>query len=308
MITIAICTWNRASLLDRTLERLGTLEIPTGVDVEVIVVNNNCTDHTDDVIARHQTALPLRRLFEPQTGLSHARNRAVAEARGDLLLWTDDDVLVERRWLAEYARAAVNWPDAGFFGGTIEPWFELDPPHWLMDNIRLLEGVYAVRIMNDDIEPLPPNQLPFGANMAFRTEILRRFHFDSRLGVTKDNHLVGEEADLFCRLLEAGYRGIWVGTARVRHYIPVARISHHYIREWYRGYGRSEVRLHPFSRAPQFLGVPRWLLGQHWAARLKSLVLAPLRNEGWLLNYCNAALTGGMLEEIRLQHQGCGVD
>ncbi len=95
-VETAICTWNRASLLDRTLAEFRLLEIPHGVEWEVMVVNNQCSDSTDAVIARHAAHLPIRRLVEPRPGLSHSRNCAVAAARGDLLVWTDDDVLVDR--------------------------------------------------------------------------------------------------------------------------------------------------------------------------------------------------------------------
>ena len=71
------------------------LQIPDGVDWELLVVNNNCTDKTDEVIARHSEVLPLRRLLELKPGLSNARNCAVEAAQGQLLIWTDDDVLVD---------------------------------------------------------------------------------------------------------------------------------------------------------------------------------------------------------------------
>ncbi len=76
-VTVAICTWNRAKLLDQTLTRMQQLRIPANVAWELLVVNNNCTDDTDAIIAGHESALPLRRLFEPKPGLSNARNFAV---------------------------------------------------------------------------------------------------------------------------------------------------------------------------------------------------------------------------------------
>lgn len=87
-ITVAVCTWNRARLRDQTLAAMRQLQVPAGVEWELLVVNNNCTDATDDVIERHSTHLPIRRLFEVKQGHSHARNRAVAEATGELIVWT----------------------------------------------------------------------------------------------------------------------------------------------------------------------------------------------------------------------------
>src|SRR5260370_34261599 len=103
--SVIICTWNRPRLLDQTLEQMARLRLPPDVAWELLVVNNNCTDQTDTVLRRHQSRLPLRRILEPRQGLSHARNAAAAAARGEILLWTDDDVLVDRDWLAAYLLA-----------------------------------------------------------------------------------------------------------------------------------------------------------------------------------------------------------
>jgi glycosyltransferase involved in cell wall biosynthesis len=131
-------------LLDETLARLQELHIPEGVIWELLVVNNCCTDNTDEVISRHGARLPLRRLHEPRPGLSNARNCALGAARGDLLIWTDDDVLVDSRWLEEYVRAAHDWPEAAFFGGTVNPWFPKAPPRWILQNLTtLLYSAYA---------------------------------------------------------------------------------------------------------------------------------------------------------------------
>src|SRR5262249_4948917 len=122
-VSVAICTWNRAQLLDRTLAEMRRLRVPEDLTWEVLVVNNNCTDQTDEVIARHPGHLPLRRVFEPTPGKSNACNCAVQAAAGALMLWTDDDVLVDADWMAEYVKASRQWPEAAFYGGTIEPWF-----------------------------------------------------------------------------------------------------------------------------------------------------------------------------------------
>src|SRR5688572_32298959 len=96
--TIAICTWNRSDLLEKTLVHMQQLAVPAGVSWEIVVVNNRCTDNTDEILAKYIGALPLRRVFEDKQGQSHARNAAAVAARGDLIIWTDDDVLVDAQW------------------------------------------------------------------------------------------------------------------------------------------------------------------------------------------------------------------
>src|SRR3970040_3346 len=130
-LTVAICTWNRSHILDQALTEMHGLDVPSGVEWELLVVNNNCTDNTDEVIDRHTRFLPIRRLHEPTPGKSHALNRAVGESRGEYILWTDDDVLVNRSWMVAYVEAFRRNPEAAFFGGPIEPLFVGSMPPWL---------------------------------------------------------------------------------------------------------------------------------------------------------------------------------
>ena len=117
-----------AAILGRTLEQMTLLRIPAEVEWELLVVNNNSTDDTDVVAERFADRLPLRLLQEPTAGKSHALNRAVREASGEYLLFTDDDVLVDEEWIAAYTCAFRRWPDAAIFGGPIRPWFDGTPP------------------------------------------------------------------------------------------------------------------------------------------------------------------------------------
>ena len=123
-LSVAICTWNRCNSLRQTLEGFTGLAVPAATDWEILVVNNNCTDQTDQVIQAYEDRLPVRRAFEPRPGLSHARNRAIAQATGDYILWTDDAVTVSPNWLVSYVDAFRRWPDAALFGGPIQPLLE----------------------------------------------------------------------------------------------------------------------------------------------------------------------------------------
>ena len=113
--TIAICTFNRAESLRRTLRSLAALRIPDHFDWEIVVVNNNCTDHTDHVIASFSDWLPVRREFELQRGLSWARNRAVHAAKGNYIVWIDDDVLVP----ADTVVIAIGQQTEGTLGASL---------------------------------------------------------------------------------------------------------------------------------------------------------------------------------------------
>ena len=87
-VTITIQTYNRSAVLAETLESLRPLQCPAGVEYEILVVDNNSTDDTPQVLQKYGVLLAprLRSVFEPQQGLSHARNRAVRSPRGDRVL------------------------------------------------------------------------------------------------------------------------------------------------------------------------------------------------------------------------------
>ncbi|HEV3204256.1 MAG TPA: glycosyltransferase, partial [Gemmataceae bacterium] len=274
-VSVAICTWNRAKLLDQTLAEMRKLRLSANLKWELLVVNNNSTDETDEVINRYSKFLPIRPLFEPNAGQSNARNCAVQAATGDLMLWTDDDVLVDANWMVEYLKAARQWPDAAFFGGTIEPWFAVEPPNWIRRNLHHLEHPFAIRRLGSDTRSFSPNEYPYGANMAFRTRILKDYPFNPKLGLVQNDTIRGDEFNVIERLIKHGYKGVWVGSARVLHYIVPERLTRTYIWDYYRGYGKSEIRQCAQKDWKLFMGMPRWLWKQYWLARLKSGWFAP---------------------------------
>lgn len=143
--TVAICTRNRAASLARTLAGLRRLIVPTGLKWELLIIDNGSFDTTREVLDGARLQLPIRRVLEPSLGLSHARNRALENARGELILWTDDDVIVGPRWLVEHVEGARNFPSAAFFGGPIAPRFVAAPPRWLRRNLKEFGGVFAAR-------------------------------------------------------------------------------------------------------------------------------------------------------------------
>lgn len=299
-VTVAICTWNRAALLDQTLERMKCLEIPEGVTWELLVVNNNCTDNTDEIIQKHSQALPIKRLFEPKQGHSNARNCAIDHAQGELMLWTDDDVLVDSRWLVEYGVEAKKSPHVGYFGGTVDPWFEVSPPSWILHHLPRLEGPYALRRLGYEVRPLDTNEDVFGANMAFRTSLIKKFPFNPSLGRVGMGMMSGDETDVIARIKANGYNGLWVGTAKVRHYIPADRLSVKFLWMYYRGSGQTFCRMNTAPvTTPRLFGAPRWLIRRYAQLLCKHILLSPTRNAAWLNSLCNAAMTRGMIDEYQ---------
>jgi len=258
-LTVVICTWNRAVLLRQTLDSMTQLTIPGDDSWELLVVNNNCTDETAEVLEAFEERLPLRVLSEPIPGKSHALNRAVMESTGDYILFTDDDVLVEPDWLEGYSRAFRRHPHAAFFGGPIYPWFAGDPPSWLVEAFDRVAFAFAALDLGDQPVSMEGRDGPLGANMAVRREEHRRLKYDTALGPRPGSGLRGEETALIKALHAMGATGYWVPEARVRHHVPEARQTVGFLREWYRGWGEYLELTREGSPPRTVLGRPLWL-------------------------------------------------
>ncbi|WP_210757085.1 glycosyltransferase [Azohydromonas sediminis] len=226
-----VCTYNRAESLRDTLRALQALRPAPGRTWEVIVVDNNSKDHTRAVVEEAQRAWPLLRYeFEGEQGLSHARNHGIGCARGDVILFTDDDVLPEPEWL-ETTHAGLETHGADACGGWIGPIWETPPPAWLTERFY---GFLAVRTDRNDDYPItaetPP---PYGANMAFRRHVFDRVGlFDTSRGRKGTVLASGEDGDMFERILAAGMKVVFLGRSRVHHKVEAFRTTKQYFRRW----------------------------------------------------------------------------
>lgn len=267
IITVAICTLNRAESLRRTLESLASMQLWDDLSWEIVIVNNNCTDHTDEVISAFVDRLPLRREFEPQRGLSRARNRAVETAKGDYIIWTDDDVVVDPGWLAAYGKAFRRWPEAAVFGGRIIPKYTTPVPKWIAESEAILwDTVFAGRDFGDEFLPLSEMRLPYGPNFALRATEQRMFRYNTDLGHAANQRRRGEETDVVMRILRSGASGYWVPQAQVEHCSDATQQTRDYVARYFATCGET-MAFNERPAAPLLFGVSRWLwrrLAEEW--------------------------------------------
>ena len=139
-------------MLHDTLESLKPALSNAHSEVEIIIVNNNSTDNTDNIIREAMCSMPIRQFFEPNPGVSNARNTAIKAANGEFLIWTDDDVIVHPNWIRAYECAFKRYPDITFFGGPILPKPESNSPEWLPAALDRIP--YAYSILNLGKQPL----------------------------------------------------------------------------------------------------------------------------------------------------------
>jgi glycosyltransferase involved in cell wall biosynthesis len=225
-LSLAICTYNRCASLALTLDSI--VGQSYAQSYELLIIDNNCTDGTQRLIEQYARQLPLRHITERQQGLSYARNRAIREFSGDVLLFTDDDVILEPSWLTAYAMAFEEYPHADIFGGRSLALFEGKRPKWLVDcNLPLLSGVLVNFDHGEELRPFETGEPgPVGASFAIRRRLLaetKSFRTDlGRVGLVPGR---GEETEFFDRSLARGAQRVYVGGAICWHRVEPKRLT-----------------------------------------------------------------------------------
>lgn len=256
--TVALCTHNHADRLERTLVDLAQLRLPREA-WELIVIDNGCTDSTPRLLTEHRwpAGWQVRVVREDKLGLSNARNRAIAEARGDYVIFVDDDETPDPDWLCAYERL-IDAKDPDAFGGRIRVLFEDMRPSWLRDELL---GFLGELNRADAIAPLEdPGESFYGGNFGFRRTVCERVGtFDAMLGRKGSDNTGGEEVDFYRRLLSAGLRVWWTPEAVIFHRVRAAKLRRSYFLDLHYRMGRVEAirRRQGASRLP-----PRYLFGQ----------------------------------------------
>lgn len=260
---VILCTLNRAAQLRVALGNLAHQEVPAGVAWQVLVVDNGSTDDTRAVIEEQVAAYPgrFRYLSEPRRGKSNALNTGIGASTAPILTFTDDDVEIDRGWLAAMLRAFEETGCAGV-GGRILPKFPATPPDWLAvtPRVRQILGPLAEFDLGDERRPL--TRAPYGGNVGYRRAALERHGgYRADLGPTDGNPMGrGEDVEIGDRLLHAGEVLMYAPDALVWNIIPPERMTRRYFASWWFHHGRATMRSdNEAATLPTTLGVPRYL-------------------------------------------------
>jgi glycosyltransferase involved in cell wall biosynthesis len=258
--SVLVCTWNNSKLLDRTLASMSRFDVPTGLRYEIVVVNNNCSDDTETVIERWRGILPINYIIEPRQGLSRARNAGLAAAIGSLIIFTDDDVLLEPHWLRVYWEVYSEHGVRSFYGGSVVSDYEGEPPDsriapyapWSVIGLHLGPHTRYLR----------PEETFLAANWACdRSAILAAGGFNELLGLDPSSARlrVGEETDLMNRLRAAGMVAYYLPQATLRHFVPAAKCCVRHIAGRLGAAAYLDASAVSQERVSRIFGIPRWM-------------------------------------------------
>lgn len=227
------------------------------------MVDNNSRDRTREVVEQYcrQYGNHFRYLFEPRPGKSYALNAGIREAAGDILVFTDDDVIVDPNWLQNLAGALEDGKWVGAGGRTFaEPGFS--PPRWFPPSGRYALPPLALFDFGAKASELKKS--PFGNNMAFHKSMFEKhggFRTDLGPRFGSKGPQKSEDSEFGMRLLTRGERFRYEPSAIVYHAVPQNRAKKSYFLAWWFDKVRADIRVEGIPDETRWFvcGVPLYL-------------------------------------------------
>ncbi|HEV7350872.1 glycosyltransferase family 2 protein [Telluribacter sp.] len=243
--SIIICTYNRASFLKETIDSI-LFHLTDTAKYELLIVDNNSTDQTADVVRQYAEVPVVRYIFEKNQGLSYARNRGIQEAQYPVIVFLDDDIEIHPRYLAvldsQYQDSSVH-----IVGGKVLP-FESQVPDWLPKKYFYLASVYDA----GENRMIVPKLM--GANHSFRKEVAVKVGgYNTGIGPLGDFKLGGDENEFLLRAQKKGYQLLYHPDLIVYHKIQ-NRFNKEFILTYSYNIGATEANI-DYSHRPLFLNL-----------------------------------------------------
>ena len=212
-------------MLEDTLASLDAVSI-SNIELELIIVDNNSTDETRGVVEKYQTSgrIQTRYVFEEKQGLAIARNTGVRYACAEIIIFTDDDILFDKRFLKEI-RDTFTISKASAVGGRILLQFPKQKPNWLSDRVDYMYGKMDLGVKNMEF---PLHTSPLGPCIAIRRNMFNQYGlFDEELGLAGSKEVLrrGEETEFVERLRKRGEKIFYSGNALVLHRVQLNRLN-----------------------------------------------------------------------------------
>ena len=293
-ISVVVCTYNRAALLEKALRSLFAQQ-PAGLAYEIVVIDNNSADETPQVVEslKSQSPVPLRYFRESRQGNAYARNAGVDQAAGSIVAYMDDDVIAGENWIAVMTNAFAREPEISFAGGKILPVWESKPPSWLTS-----AHWAPLALLDYGNEPLDiAGNSPRGlltANIAIRREVFAEVGgFLTSLQRVKGGIGSMEDTEFLMRVCRSGKRGMYVPDLITYASVDPERLTKAYHRRWHTGHGHFYAVMNDpeWERSSfRLFGVP----GHLYRETARNVV-------GWLANVITGNRDSAFVNECRVR-------
>ena len=237
-LSVVIPTYNRADTLRETLESLARQDFRGRY--EIIVVDNNSTDHTRDVVTEAQRAggVPIHYLHERRAGVHYARNLGAQHARGRILYYTDDDMVADGAMLAELVKPFALDPRIAVVTGRVLPIWEREPPEWVKRHCS--NTLLSLQLRSEDLIVSNDDPGVWSCHEAIRRDVL--FECGGFNPENTEGNWVGDgETGLNLKVQARGYKFAFTGAAITHHVIPATRMTQRYLSRRLANQGNADV-------------------------------------------------------------------
>lgn len=244
-LSLIVPSYNRAEYLKESLETFAAQSLDK-CSYEIILVNNNSSDDTRGVFEKfHQKYHEHNWVyyFEPKQGLHFARNRGILLAKGDIVVFGDDDIKASPSWLEAILMAFEKDEEIGIVGGPIYPLWNGEPPSWIYDyGTKDVHAVFAYHNYGDESKYLEKEYV-YGCNFAIRKQLA--IDINGSGPDTFPPHMIhysgsGESA-MQLRVMAKGYRIFYETAAAIVHNAPASRCNMDYFIDRYRRWAVESI-------------------------------------------------------------------
>ncbi|WP_394751999.1 glycosyltransferase family 2 protein [Crenothrix sp.] len=302
MLTVIFSTYNGVDTLPIMLDSLTKVTFPSE-GWKLIAIDNASTDNTRVILDSYLERLPLTILTELKPGKNNALNTGLKYIEGDLVVFTDDDVIVDVSWLVNLLDQAKLNTEFNIFAGQILPYWTVMPEQWVLEwvNHQVVYALTPIDLKEGEI----PSGMVWGANMAVRAEVFNKgFLFDTNVGPDGTNsYKMGSETSFTATLEKQGYRSYYAPNAKVQHIITQNQLQY----EWILGRavrsGKSQLNTKnsiDFNTS-LWWNIPRYMY-REYLLNLINLWIAHVRIDKkevflrrWTLN-----ITRGLMQEAKI--------
>jgi glycosyltransferase involved in cell wall biosynthesis len=254
-LSIVFATFKNEDVLDKSLNAY--CNIITDYTWELIIVDNACRKETRTVIKKFQQHLPIVLLEQFKQGKNNALNKTLPIIKGELVMFTDNDIIPESNIIDVYVEAAKVYPDANVFGGRILPDIKL--PSWIDTSSGRIRSAFGIFDKGDSDISLPPMEI-WGGNMMLRTFLFKdHMSFNIKVGPSGSNYVMGSETELLKRLEANGHQGMYIANSIVHHQIRSEQLTINWLKHRTYRLGRGVANGEQDNSA-QLFGIPRYLI------------------------------------------------
>lgn len=274
-LSVVLCTYNNADSLDKTLAQLDKQQFETNIQIEYLIIDNNSSDNTADIVEQYcEKNSSFIYIFEANQGLSHARNTGALRAKGEYLLFTDDDAELPNNWIQQYLDIIHDHAPVCAYSKIAVIW-DQPKPWWYISAFR----AYFVELDygNSTLDIKDIHHEFFGKNFCvLKNEIISQGGFDPKLGRMGTKLVAGEETMIYRKIIAAQKKVIYFPNASVGHRLKPKEYTIDHIHKLFLDGAYTSYNLAKMNSSKKIAGRPLGLILQ----TLTSIIKSPFK---WLL-------------------------